>query len=153
MSSQSLHRDLLRTPIIQILRSAGFHSTKSSVLDTLTDLAARYLQLLAYHTALHAQHNHNDLIPDVTDVRLALMDVGALRPQLSAMEEQWRGKEDMRGVENFLSWAKGENCKEIRRVAGMIKTEGEVVDVEGVEGNEDFLTCMPYLLWDQYDLY
>jgi len=133
-------------PVVQILRAAGFHATKPAVLDTLTDLAARYLQLLATQAAFHARSNHNDLIPDVADVRLALMDMGALRPQLSMMEEQSRGDEDMRGIDGFLNWAKGESCKEIRRVAGMIPTEGEVLDVEGLKGDEDFLTSMSYRL-------
>lgn len=143
MSTSTLHAALLRTPVIQILRAAGFHASKASVLDTLTDLAARYLQQLAQQASFYAQHNHGDKIPDITDVRLAMMAMGALRPQLSAMEDDWRDEEDMRGVENFVNWATGEGAKEIRRVAGIIRTEAEVLDVEGLEGNEDFLAGRP----------
>lgn len=142
MSTSSFHAALLRTPVIQILRAAGFHSSKASVLDTLTDLTARYLQQLAQHASFYAQHNHGEKIPDVTDVRLAMMAMGTLRPQISAMEDDWRDEEDMRGIENFVSWAMGDGAKEIRRVAGMIRTQGEVIDVDGLEGNEDFLAGM-----------
>lgn len=56
------------------------------------------------------------------------------------MEEQCRGKEDMRGVEAFLKWMMGDVNKEIRRIAGLAATEGEVVDVNVLGENEDFLT-------------
>lgn len=138
MSSHALYTSLLRPPVLHILRAAGFQSTKPAVLDTLVDLAARYLVLLANTTASHALINHNDLTPTITDVRMALQDVGALRPQRSVMEEQCRGEEDLRGVEAFLNWIMGDVNKEIRRIAGLA-TEGEVVDVNVLGENEDFL--------------
>lgn len=71
---------------------------------------------------------------------MALQDVGAFVPQMSAMEELWNGEEDMRGLENFLDWVKGDTNKEIRRIAGLASTEGGVVDVEALGQKEDFLT-------------
>ena len=59
---------------------------------------------------------------------------------MDAIEEHWLGEEDMRGLEAFLNWAKSDANKEIRRIAGLAPTEGEVVDVEGLGGREDFLT-------------
>lgn len=144
MSSHALYTSLLRPPVLHILRAAGFQSTKPAVLDTIVDLTARYLVLLASTTASHALINHNDLTPTFTDVRMALEDVGALRPQRSAMEEQCRGEEDMRGVESFLQWMMGDMNKEIRRIAGLAATEGEVVDVNVLGENEDFLTGRPF---------
>ena len=140
MSSNTLHNSLLRPPILQILRAAGFHATRPAALDTLVDLASRYLCLLASQTAVHAFTNHNDLIPTVMDVRMALQDVGALRPQSGIMEEQCIGEEDTRGMDAFLKWMMGDESKEIRRIAGMLGTEGEV-DVEAGAVAEDFLTC------------
>lgn len=96
--------------------------------------------LLASSAASHAHGNHNDACPDITDVRMALQDVGAFVPQMSAMEELWNGEEDMRGLENFLDWVKGDANKEIRRIAGLASTEAEVVDVEALGQKEDFLT-------------
>ncbi len=140
MSSHALYTSLLRPPVLHILRAAGFHATRPAVLDTLVDLAARYLALLAASTASHTVLNHNDSTPTVVDVRMALQDVGALRPQISTIEEQFRGEEDMRGMKAFVQWMEGEGNKEIRRIAGLVGTEGEVVDVEAVEEKEDFLS-------------
>ena len=95
---------------------------------------------LAEQTASYALTNHNDLVPNVTDIRMALQDVGALRPQVGAMEEQVIGAEDMRGVNAFLDWIKGENNKEIRRIAGLRGGEAEVLDIESGIEREDFLT-------------
>lgn len=139
MSSHALYTSLLRPPILHILRAAGFHATRPAVLDTLVDLAARYLALLATTTASHAMINHNEPTPTVMDVRMALQDLGALRPQISIMEEQCRGEEDMRGIEAFVMWVKGEGNKEIRRIAGLAREAGEVVDVEAMGEKEDFL--------------
>ena len=140
MSPGTLHNSLLRPSVLHILRAAGFHSTRPAAIDTLVDLAARYLDLLARQTAAHAISNHNDCVPTVTDVRMALQDVGALRPQIGIMEEQTRGEEDMRGMDAFLKWIVGEESKEIKRIAGMLAAGGEEVDVEiGIE-REDFLT-------------
>lgn len=56
------------------------------------------------------------------------------------MEEQCRGEEDLRGVEAFLKWMIGDVNKEIRRIAGLAATGGDVVDVDVLGENEDFLT-------------
>ena len=136
MSSGSIHNALLRPAVLQILRATGFNSTKPAVLDTVTDLAARYLVLLASHAAQNAFNNHNDYVPTVQDVRLALLEVGALRPQMTLLEERARGTElvggemipfeDMRGVEGFINWSKGPVNKEIRRMAGLAMPIAEV---------------------------
>ncbi|KAK4545720.1 hypothetical protein LTR36_002674 [Oleoguttula mirabilis] len=88
--AHDLHRALLRPAIIHTLRAAGFHSTKPSVLDTLTNIAERYLLLLASTTAQHAYNTHNEPTPTITDVRLALTDCGVLIPAEGAAEEEWR---------------------------------------------------------------
>ena len=146
MSAHALYSSLLRPPILHILRAAGFHATRPVVLDTLVDLTVRYLMLLASTTAAHAEGNHNDACPDVTDIRMALQDVGAFVPQMHAMEEQWNGEEDMRGIESFLDWVKGDTNKELRRIAGLAPTEGQVVDVEALNAKEDFLTGMVLMI-------
>lgn len=134
-NSQTLYRQLLRPPILDILRAAGFTRTRPAVLETLLDLTSRYLALLAYHTARHARHHELvnqdsfsilDQPPPtitITDVRMALQDVGALHPQASELEEKFingkRGEEDVRGVNNFIDWCQGDVNAEIRRVAGL----------------------------------
>lgn len=143
MSTHALYNSLLRPPILHILRAAGFHAIRPAVLDTIVDLASRYLILIAQKTAAHALTNRNESIPTIIDVRLALQDVGAFRPQMSIMEEQCEDEEDMRGVDAFLRWLTGEENREIRRIAGLLPSEGEVVALEASEPREDFLTGMP----------
>ncbi|EEH39199.1 bromodomain associated protein [Paracoccidioides lutzii Pb01] len=142
MSAPNLYHTLLRPPVIQILRAAGFHSASPAVIDTLTDLAARYLMLLVSFTAGHANSSHDRIpIPNLHDVIMALQDAGALRPQMSVSEELLRGEEDMRGLDSFMAWFTGPANKEIRRVAGFVPSEGDVVDEDSLE-KEDYLTSL-----------
>ncbi|KAK7430857.1 hypothetical protein QQZ08_002646 [Neonectria magnoliae] len=110
----SLFHALLRPSILQILRATGYHSTRPAVLDSLTDLAARYLSLLCQATADHAAHNQgNSADFTLVDIRMALQDVGALLPERVPVEQDWRGEEDLRGVEEFIRWFAGQRMKEM----------------------------------------
>ncbi len=161
MSSQShdLHRALLRPFVIHTLRAAGFHGTKPSVLDTLTNLAERHLLLLASTTAKHSLNSHNDLIPTISDVRTAMSECGVLIPLQGGTEETWseilrrpldeyatmdggigreqaakrkRETEDVSDMQRFLRWVDGDQHAEIKRVAGM--TSDSAAGVVGVGG-------------------
>ncbi|KAF4962102.1 hypothetical protein FSARC_9803 [Fusarium sarcochroum] len=113
----SLFHALLRPSILQILRSTGYHSTRPAVLDSLTDLAARYLSLLCQSTAEHAAHNQGSSTDfTIADIRMALQDAGALMPERVPAEETWRGDEDLRGVEEFVAWFAGQRMKEMMEV-------------------------------------
>ena len=70
---------------------------------------------------------------------MALESVGALRPQRSAMEDQFFDDDDLRGLEAFLSWLRGEGNTEIMRIAGLLPPRNE----SGILGErgEDYLTC------------
>lgn len=115
---------------------------RPSVLDAVVDICARYILLLADKTAFHALSNHNDICPSITDVRMAMQDCNALRPQKSGMEEDFEGVEDMRGVEAFIEWARGPENKEIRRIAGMASEPGAVIDMDALGPKEDYLAGM-----------
>lgn len=151
MTSADLHTALLRPAVLQVLRAAGFSYAKPAVIDTVTDLAARYLLLLASSTAQNAFNTHNNLVPTIQDVRLALSQAGALIPQMGTAEESlradvqiaegvWVPFEDLRGVEAFVNWAHGPVNKEIRRIAGF----GDDANVEeiaaGLDEREDYLS-------------
>ena len=169
MSSQQLHTSLLRTPVAQILRAAGFNTTKPSVLDTLVDITERYLLLLASTTAAHAHSNHNSPHPTITDVRMALTDCGVLLPTLTSAEEEWkerfrrsyedfddlpygstrrekelkrREEEDTGDVRELTQWIAGDRNKEIRRVAGLLPETGAGVGGEMQAVPEDYLTAL-----------
>jgi transcription initiation factor TFIID subunit 3 len=121
----SLFHALLRPAVLQILRAAGFHSAKTSVLDSVTDLAARYFFNLCELTAFYTAHNSalgedgtvTDLTPTVVEVRMALQRAGVLLPERFEMEQEFMGEEDMRGVEDFMAWAEGPVNREIKRIA------------------------------------
>lgn len=68
MSAHSLNHSLLRPAIIHILRAAGFHSTKPSVLDTLTDLCARYLILIASNTSQYVYQRTSISPPSLSSI-------------------------------------------------------------------------------------
>lgn len=120
-----LFHSLLRPCILQILRAQGYHAARVSVVDALTDLAARYLLVLCETTAHHTAHNSTELtglVPALVDVRLALEDCGAL------MGKDDPG-DDTRGVDDFVDWVAGPRNREIKRVA-----------LDGDDENTDYLS-------------
>lgn len=114
---QSLHHSLLRPCILHILRATGYSSTRPSVLDTLTDMAARYMYQLAAATVNHAGLNGSEDEITIEDVRMALEECGAFAPQKILEDELIDGEEDTRGVDAFIAWASSPEAKEIQRVA------------------------------------
>lgn len=164
MSTTTFYHALLRPAILQILRAVGFHAARPSVVDTLTDVAARYIMLLGARTAERAAQTHNGVVPDVTDVRLAMGDCGLLAPGTTATEEVWRellrppiedvpernglragervrrDEEDTAEVREFVEWFKGPVHREIKRIAGLLAEEGQVVELEDGVERGDYLT-------------
>ncbi|KAI6857593.1 hypothetical protein KC343_g9969 [Hortaea werneckii] len=161
--AHDLHRALLRPAIIHTLRAAGFHSTRPSVLDTLVNIAERYMLLLASTTAQHASNAHNDPLPTVTDVRMALTDCGALTPADSATEEEWRelmripvselqasvpkggerramaekrkrDEQDVQDIKRFRRWFEGDTHAEMRRIAGLVPDAANLTGTAGGGG-------------------
>ncbi|KAI5292232.1 hypothetical protein KEM52_006523 [Ascosphaera acerosa] len=157
--SPALFHSLLRPPIIQILRAAGFQAARPTVVDTVTDLAARYLLLLARTTAAHVELAHPETPrPTLHDLLHALTEAGALQPQLRDCEEWARGGEDLRGVEALVGWMMGEHVgaaaasvaevgmgREVRRIAGfasdVVGSDGRDLGLESLE-TEDYLTSL-----------
>jgi transcription initiation factor TFIID subunit 3 len=164
MSSRDLIVTLLRPTVLHILRAAGFHSAKPSVVDTLVDLTARYMLLIASRTAYNAFSNHNDATPDITDVRMAMQECGVLVPTLTGAEEMWkeilrkpleeydeetgartkeekkRLLEDTADVNEFVDWVKGDFNKEVNRIAGVSKQSMSATEALDAEEMEDYLT-------------
>lgn len=122
---------LLRPAILQTLRATGYHATRGAVVDSLTDLAARYLRALCEATAAHATHNHGDAGDyGVVEVRLALQDAGALLPECTAAEQAWRG-DDVRGVDAFVGWFAGPRMREL---VDMARGDGEADAADYLSG-------------------
>lgn len=108
MSSRTIHASLLRPAVIHILRAAGFHATRPSVLDALTDICARYMLLIATRTQTFAYdrtlssvrdiQNDSDALgadlehqiePTIADLRNGLTSAAFFSHGLSASEEAW----------------------------------------------------------------
>ncbi|TQS33185.1 hypothetical protein Golomagni_06479 [Golovinomyces magnicellulatus] len=124
----SVFHAYLRPVMLQVLRSTGYHSTRPNVLDSLTDLAARYMAVLCEKTANHAAHNHGDSGDfTIEDIRLALQDTGALLPDRVTTEEMFSDQEDTRGVEDFIAWFSGQRMKELMEV-GNADGESDATD-------------------------
>lgn len=114
----AVFHSLLRPAVLQILRAAGYHGARPSVLDSMTDLAARYLYHLCELTAMYTEHNSSDnMTPTIVDIRMALQHVGALLPERPMVEQMYTGVEDMRGTNDFQAWAGGSFNREIKRIA------------------------------------
>lgn len=151
MTSQSaFFHALLRPAILQILRATGYHSAKPSVVDSMTDIAARYLSALCEATASHAVHNHGDAGDySLLDVRMALQDAGALPWSLSA-ERRLRNKEEEQqeaqaenededededeedddddGADEFVEWFSGPGAK----MQELVDADGEADYLHGM---------------------
>ncbi|KAF1932471.1 uncharacterized protein M421DRAFT_89746 [Didymella exigua CBS 183.55] len=171
MSQHDLFLNLLRPAVLHILRATGFHCGKPSAVDTVVDLTARYLTLLAERTAYNAYSNHNDPTPDISDVRMAMQDCALLVPTMTAGEELWkeflrkpldaynaesgardmeerrRDAEDTADVAAFIEWVEGEQNREIRRIAGTYKPVAtnptEQLDQLDQLEMEDYLNSRP----------
>lgn len=167
MSSDELFRTLLRPAVLHIMRASGFHYGKPSAVDTVVDLTARYISLLAERTAYNAYSNHNDSTPNITDVRMAMQDCGLLVPTMTAGEEEWkqilrkpldfyneetgaremeqqrRDADDTADVREFIDWVRGDQNKEIMRIAGTLKSvaTNPVEQLDQLE-MEDYLNSM-----------
>lgn len=114
----AVFHSLLRPAVLQILRATGYHGAKPSVLDSMTDLAARYLYHLCELTAMYTEHNSLDnMTPTIVDIRMALQHVGALLPERPEGEQMYSGIEDMRGMNEFQAWAASSLNREIKRIA------------------------------------
>lgn len=66
------------------------------------------------------------------EVRQALQDVGVFLPERDWEEQDFMEVEDMRGVNEFVSWATGPKTELIKKIA---------LD-DGEEGVPDYLTGM-----------
>lgn len=98
----TLFHAFLRPCILQVLRATGYHAARPVVIDTFTELAARYLLSLCHATTAHALNNNSSVAavaaadaaaeadeeapphdppinPSITivDVRMALEEAGA----------------------------------------------------------------------------
>jgi histone H3/H4 len=138
----SFYFNLARVSAAQILRAAGIDRTRPSTLDILTDILLRYFHLLGTESmtfALAAGRGE----ANTRDVRVAMEDIGLIangrlvskkRVQRIARERRGMYKsgeddtdrdgedqsdESTETLDKLLSWFKGSQAAECRRVAGV----------------------------------
>ncbi|KAF3288500.1 hypothetical protein TWF970_005566 [Orbilia oligospora] len=133
-SQEQFYFSLLRISTAQMLRHAGLAGSRPSVLDSLTDMTARYLTLLGT-TARSISESSNREESDVPDVLCAMEQVGLLRPLTLYNADL----DDTRAIDNFITWAKSPEIEELRKIAGVVTVE---VD-DKKERDEDVNAVVP----------
>ncbi|KAJ6257676.1 Transcription initiation factor [Drechslerella dactyloides] len=124
---EQFYFSLLRISTAQMLRHAGLAGSRPSVLDTLTDMTARYLTLLGT-TARSITESSERTTSELTDALLAMEHLGLLKPLTIYTPDL----NDTRAVDNFIAWAKSPEVEELRKLAGVVTVE---VDEEAPEGD------------------
>ncbi|KAI1461678.1 hypothetical protein F4805DRAFT_413004 [Annulohypoxylon moriforme] len=141
-----IHNALLRPVILQIMRAQGYHSSTPATVDAFTSLTAKYMMAIARQTAHYANATNDGVscVPDIADVRMALEDCGAFKPNKDFAEQVFAGQDDTRGVDDFIEWATGPKNSRIRKVAGLDKPTAGDVEMDGVEEprETDYLSSM-----------
>ncbi|KAI1213855.1 uncharacterized protein F4807DRAFT_409375 [Annulohypoxylon truncatum] len=145
--SFEIHHALLRPVILQIMRAQGYHSSTPATVDAFTSLTAKYMMAISGRAAHYANANNEDgvsCVPNITDIRMALEDCGALKPDKEFTEQVFRGEEDTRGVDNFIQWATGPKNLRIRKVAGLDKPTAGDTEMDGQEEprETDYLSAL-----------
>ncbi|KAG5363694.1 Transcription initiation factor TFIID subunit 3 [Yarrowia sp. B02] len=113
---------LARISVAQLLRVAGIERCPPSVLDTITDLYIRHLDLLATETMNLAHHGGRfDAI--VTDVAQAMVNTHVIKPVvlLDPYDVDPQGDQ---GMQDFVKWAKGPGPAEARRISRVANNVG-----------------------------
>lgn len=125
-TSAQFHFAMARITAIQVLRSTGIDRARSSVIECLTDLLVRYLQILGTRSKEVAESAGRQAC-ELEDLREALEGMGALSvtTKQNAREEE--------GVLQFITWCMSDETTHMRRVAG----EGQ--DEMGEEVTADWL--------------
>jgi histone H3/H4 len=148
---------LARVSAAQILRAAGVDRTRPSTLDILTDILIRYFHLLGTESATFAlQAGRSEA--DIRDVRLAIEEVGLIAKGRLVSKKRVRRiarervglyesdeddmdpdgeDEDDESTETLgklLSWFKGGQAAECRRVAGVSNTMNGVTALSADHG-------------------
>lgn len=113
---------LTRISVAQLLRVAGIERCPPSVLDTITDLYIRHLDLLAQETMQLAHHGGRaDAI--VTDVAQAMATTHVIKPVVLLDPNDIDPQGDQ-GMQDFVKWAKGSGPAEARRISRVANNAG-----------------------------
>lgn len=119
--SSDLFYSFLRIATAQALRAAGIDRCAPSVLDTLTDLTIRYMDLLSVKaSSIAAVCGRGEI--EIGDLRMAMEEIGMLRPRRILDEtvddgEHWGIDVEDEGLQRFFEWCRS-IPKEMQAVIG-----------------------------------
>ncbi|KAK9355024.1 hypothetical protein V1523DRAFT_406610, partial [Lipomyces doorenjongii] len=137
--SSELFYSFLRITTAQILRASGIDRCPPSVLDTLTDLAIRYMTLLSTRAASYAALCGREE-PGVGDIRMAMEAAGGLRPMRildefpDGMDEEAEAEDD--GLQRFIEWCYN-TTKEFNTVTGGEELVDSLIKKQSKVSQED----------------
>jgi hypothetical protein len=145
--SEQFYFAVLRITCGQILRAAGIDRCTPALLDALTDICARHLDLLS-QTSVRLANLSGREEPEVYDVALAMERVGLVRP-VAFLDRDDIDPNSIEGFKAFIEWAKGkvpDTARKISRIqTGSINTV--VVDRPKVKDGTMSQTDEPGTLW------
>lgn len=132
---------ILRVTTAQIFRSAGVDRCSPSLLDTITDLFIRHLDLLS-RTASRNASLAGRIDVTLQDVSMAMENVGLIKPYSLLEEDDYDSLTDD-GFDLFIQWATGPVPEEARRVAGLANaSKATGADNEGSSNDTEWLTSL-----------
>lgn len=113
--SEQFYFSVLRITCVQLLRAAGIDRAAPGLVDALTDICVRHLELIS-KTAAELAHLSGREEAEVYDVALAMEKVGLIRP-ISILDPRDENPDGISGFNEFIEWAKGAAPRAARQVA------------------------------------
>lgn len=104
-----------RVSCAQIFRAAGIERCSPQILDILTDIFIRHIQLLATSSTRYAELCGNSEV-NIKDVQLAMEQRGVVRPR-ALLDYDDTNPWGLAGWLGFIEWAEGPIPKETRRIS------------------------------------
>lgn len=106
---------LARLSCLHIFRAAGIDRCSPQLLDAITDIVIRHLDLLATKCTRNAQLSGRNLV-EIQDVALAMEQIGLIYPR-SILDPFDTDVNSIKGFNEFIDWAKGPVPEQTRRMA------------------------------------
>lgn len=116
IGSEQFFFNLLRVPILQILKGIGFEKINNRSVDILVDLYIRYLQLITQE-CLRLSNTDNRMDVELQDITQALINLRIIRPASIIDPYDVHSVETDMGFLEFIRWIKSSGNKKIARIS------------------------------------
>lgn len=105
----------MRISCAQLFRAAGVDKSSPIILDTMTDILIRHLDLLSKKATRNAALSGRNQVV-IQDVALAMEQIGLIRPRVILDPWDTDPQADV-GMRDFIDWAEGPIPEEARRIS------------------------------------